>query len=214
MRHLRYSALNDQAEFVTNKIITLKEISAILARRKTEGYLSSKDTNIFPLSKGNSKKFLQTKDFVEIAIRYCILEDEEILYLINLLFYDEDNCMDLINIYSLSLYKLLIYYEKISLFETLYEKEKELDKVKGSNIITECFSYSIIINNMIVALYLLKKYIKVLYYKNEAIIDSILFILNEYSESNGASRYHHGISHLEELLYFIEIFLGGFTYSQ
>lgn len=48
----------------------------------------------------------------------------------------------------------------------------------------------------------------------ESIIDSIIFILKEFSESNGAVRYHHGISHLEELLYFIEIFYKGFTYGQ
>lgn len=100
------------------------------------------------------------------------------------------------------------------MFETLYEKEKECDKIKGSHIITENFAYAININNITVALYLLKKYVKELYYKNEMIIDSILFILNEYSESNGAVRYHHGISHLEELLYFLEIFLKGFSYSQ
>lgn len=55
---------------------------------------------------------------------------------------------------------------------------------------------------------------KELYHKNESIIDSILFILNEYTESHRAVKYHHGISHLEELLYFVEIFLQGFTYSQ
>ena len=89
-----------------------------------------------------------------------------------------------------------------------------MDKIKGSNLITEWFSYSIIINSITVALYLLRKYIKELYYKNESIIDSILFILNEYTESNGAVRYHHGISHIEELLYFIEIFMMGFSYGQ
>jgi hypothetical protein len=114
----------------------------------------------------------------------------------------------------MSIYKMCLYYEKIAIFETLYGKEKLMDKIKGSNIITESFSYCIVINNITVALYLLKKYIKELYFKNEIIIDSILSILNEYSESNGAVRYHHGISHLEELLYFIEIFLKGFTYGQ
>lgn len=60
------------------------------------------------------------------------------------------------NLFPISIYKLLIYYENISLFESLYEKEKFKDKIKGSNIITECFSYSIIINNITVAMYLLK----------------------------------------------------------
>lgn len=196
------------------KTITLKQISKLLARRKTEGYLSSKDSNILPLTKQNKNKFFQAKDCVEIAIRYCLMDDEEILNLINLLYLEDMTDFDWVNIYPISIYKLCLYYEKIAIFESLYEKEKEMDKIKGSNIITEWFSYCIIINNITVALYLLKKFVKELYYKNEAIIDSILYILNEYSESNGAVRYHHGISHLEELLYFVEIFLNGFTYGQ
>ena len=194
--------------------LNLKEISKLLARRKLEGYLSSKDMNIFPLTKHSKFKYLEAKDFVEISIRYWIMEDEEILNFIIFLFYAPENDLKWVNLFPLSIYKLLIFYEKICLFECLYEKEKLLDKIKGSNIITEWFSYSIIINNITVALYLLRKYIKELYYKNESIIDSILFILNEYTESNGAVRYHHGISHIEELLYFIEIFMMGFNYSQ
>lgn len=196
------------------KFKTLKEISLLLTRRKLEGYLSSQDSNIFPLTKLKKSKYLDSKDFIEISIRYCLLSEDEILNFINFLFLDEIVEFSCVNLYPLKMYKLLLYYEKIALFETLYEKEKEYDKAKGSNIITESFSYSIIINNITVALYLLKKYVKELYYKNEAIIDSILFILNEFSESNGGVRYHHGISHLEELLYFIEIFLKGFTYGQ
>jgi len=64
-----------------------------------------------------------------------------------------------------------------------------------------------------VALYLFKKYAKILYRKNDSIIDSILFLLNEYTEHNGASKYHHGISHFEELMYFIELFVDGLTYT-
>ena len=206
---------SDLADILKDKkFLTLKEISDLLARRKLEGYLSSQDSNIFPLSKHTKNKFLEAKDYVEIAVRYCLMNDDEILNFINFLFLDEIIDIEWVNIYPTRLFKLLLYYEKIALFESLYEKEKEYDKAKGSNIITESFSYCIIINNITVALYLLKKYVKELYYKNESIIDSIIFILNEFSESNGAVRYHHGISHLEELLYFIEIFLKGFTYGQ
>ena len=139
----------------------------LLTRRKLEGYLSSSDSNIFPLTKHRKNKFLDKKDFVEICIRYCHMDDDGILNFINFLFIGDEEIIDMkcINIYDLNIYKLLLYYEKIALFESLYEKEKECDKAFGSNIITESFSYSIIINNITVALYLLKKYVKELYYK-------------------------------------------------
>lgn len=81
-------------------------------------------------------------------------------------------------------------------------------------IIDSWFSYAIIINNITVALYLFKKYSKLLYSSNETVVDSILNMMNEYNESNGAARYHHGISHFEELIYFLELFIDGFTFSQ
>lgn len=67
----------------------MKEISKLLSRRKIEGYLSSKDTNIFPLSKETKTKYLEPKDYVEIAIRYCLMTDDAILNLINFLYFDE-----------------------------------------------------------------------------------------------------------------------------
>ena len=53
-----------------------------------------------------------------------------------------------------------------------------------------------------------------MYGNTENIIDSILFILNEYFETNGSSKYHNGISHFEELLGFIQVFVKFFSYSQ
>lgn len=144
---------------------TLKEISMLLTRRKLEGYLSSSDSNIFPLTKHQKNKFLDSKDFIEICIRYCLMDDDGILNFINFLFVGDEDLYDMkcINLFPLKVYKLLLYYEKIAIFETLYEKEKECDKADGSNIITESFSYCIIINNITVSLYLLKKYVKELY---------------------------------------------------
>lgn len=69
------------------------------------------------------------------------------------------------------------------------------------------------INNITVALYLLKKYKTQVHNKSEMIVDAILHLLNEYTENNGAVRYHHGISHFEEIFYFLEIFIEGFTYT-
>lgn len=189
-------------------------MSRLLIRKKIEGYMPANDHNIFPLSVKSKSKFLEPKDYIEIAIRYYLLDDCELMRFIIFLFFEDEEVIDWISIFPLYLYKTMIYYEKLSLFESLYEKEKEFDNFKGFNIIKDCFSYAIIINNITVALYLFKKYSKLLYSSNETIIDSILNMMNEYTENNGAVRYHHGISHFEELLYFLELFIDGFTYSQ
>lgn len=173
---------------------------------------SAKEYNIFPLWSNTRSKFLEAKDYVEIAIRYCLLNDCAMMDFICSLFYDEFAIWGM-NLFPIYIYKLLVYYEKMSLFECLYEKEKVYDRIKGSNIIVDCFSYAIIIDNITIALYLLKKYRRQIEHKNETIIDAILFILNEYTEQNGSSKYHNGISHFEELMYFLYIFVNGFKSS-
>ena len=70
--------------------MNLKQISELLARRKLGGQLnSSKDQNIFPLTEINKHKFLEAKDYVEIAIRYCIMNDKEVLDFIIFLYEGE-----------------------------------------------------------------------------------------------------------------------------
>ena len=189
-------------------------MSRLLIRKKIEGFMPANDGNIFPLSVKSKSKFLEAKDYVEIAIRYWLLEDWELMKFIVFLFIEEEEIIDCISIFPLYIYKTLIYYEKLSLFESLYQKEKELNDFKGYHIIKDWFSYAIIINNLTVALYLFKKFSRLLYNSNETIIDSILNLLNEYTESNGAMKYHHGISHFEELLFILELFVDGFSYSQ
>jgi hypothetical protein len=130
------------------------------------------------------------------------------------------------NLFPLSIYKLLVYYEKISLFEAIYEKEKQtyiLSKkttasddfrMKSSSIINDSFSYAVIIDNITVALYLLRKYNRVLHFKSDTIVDSLLLLLNEYCEHNGAMKYQNGVTHVEEILYLIDVFLDSFTFKQ
>ena len=96
----------------------------------------------------------------------------------------------------------------------MIEKEKKHNKMLNSDIIQTCFSYAIILNNINVALYLFQKFKRSFTEKTEGMIDSILHILNEYTESNGAEKYKRGISHLEELLYFLDLFSGEITANQ
>lgn len=191
----------------------VKRITKILHKMKIQGLMASGDHNIFPITMKSNSKFLEAKDYVEIGIRFCILEDKELIQLITFLFYDEFK-ISTMNLYPMYIYKLLVYYEKISLFEALYEKEKLYDRSVNSMILHECFSYSVILNNISIAVYFLRKYKRQLLPKCGSIIDSIIYLLNEYTEQNGAAKYKNGVLHIEELLYFIDIFLEGITYTQ
>ena len=141
----------------SEKTLSLKNISELLARRKLGGQMYlSKDQNIFPLWPTNKHKFLDAKDYVEIAIRYCIMDDQEILEFIMFLYDDQYSDIKICNLFPVSVYKLMIYYEKMNIFETLYDMEKRYDKIKGSTIINDWFSYCIMIDNITLAIYLLK----------------------------------------------------------
>ena len=37
------------------------------------------DSHIFPISPTTKGKFLEPKDYIEIAIRYCLLDEDQIL---------------------------------------------------------------------------------------------------------------------------------------
>ena len=110
------------------------------------------------------------------------------------------------SLFPIYVYKMLIYYERLSLFEELVEKEKIHNRMKEGDVIQSSFSYAIIMNHINVALYLFQKYKRSFTEKNEDVIQSIINILNEYTESNGAEKYKRGISHFEELLYFLDLF--------
>lgn len=81
-------------------------------------------------------KFLEAKDYVEIAIRYVLLDNQDMIDLIVEMFYEE-TILCVLNLFPVYLYKLLVYYERLSLFEALYEKEKEHDRIKECYIIND-----------------------------------------------------------------------------
>jgi len=125
-------------------------------------------------------KFLQKTDVVEIAIRAPDVSDEEELMVITLL-YEQ---LAIPTNETVSLFKLLIYYEQIQTFEMLLtyrmkqpsnivEKNQVIDEtqaeiIPGRNdddniydydeIISDAFSYAVTINHLHIAFYLLKTY--------------------------------------------------------
>ena len=81
----------------------------------------------------------------------------------------------------------MLFYEEFNVFEQLYEQEKEYND--KNTIMSQCFSYTLIINNPLLALGLRHKYAADMYNEHQQIIDSLLHYLNEFSEDNGSARY-------------------------
>lgn len=70
-------------------------------------------------------KILEEKDLVEISISNEILKDDDVLELIIFLYDKEVENNEFCTTFPLSLYKLLVYYDKLSIFETLITFEKK-----------------------------------------------------------------------------------------
>ena len=80
------------------------------------------------------------------------------------------------------------------------------------NSIANSFNYAIFANKMLLSAYIVKQHIDLMYLNKEQWIIGLLHIFNEYSEFNGSSTYHKGISHFEEILFHIEMMIKNFTY--
>ena len=110
------------------------------------------------------------------------------------------------------MYKLLIFYEEIEILGTLFEKEIS-DKTKRQ-IISECFSYALLVNNPILAVFLRNNYIDYMLDHTSTIIDSILHYINEFSENNGSSKYLKRMKNFECYLYLLEVMINYISYTQ
>ena len=81
----------------------------------------------------------------------------------------------------------MLFYEELEGFNMLYEKERD-SEIKET-IISESFSYSLIINSPLLAIYLRNKYPDELFQNKDSVIESIVNYLNEFTELNGSTRY-------------------------
>ena len=81
----------------------------------------------------------------------------------------------------------MLFYEELEGFHMLFNKEPIYkNRVR---IISECLSYTLIISNPLLAVYLSNTYPNELFHHKDIVIDAILHYLNEFTESNGGARY-------------------------
>lgn len=172
-----------------------------ILRNKIDKLLPVDEVRIFPITPAIKAKPLELKDYIEIWIRYSLMWDKKILNFWVILFKTEA-VSETVNLYPLSLYKLLIYYEKLSLFEALYRLENRRDKVIRDEIVQASFASAIIMNNFNVAIYIFKKFDTCFVDKTEVVLDSLVNIMREFIKVD-SSRLQLGVPHFEELLYFL-----------
>ena len=88
----------------------------------------------------NKNKIMESKDIIEIAIYYQMLNIDQIYELILILYNQSNLIRDIDSVYPISLYKLLIEYDCIQIFEKLLKSELSLKQVNPgiiSNIISK-----------------------------------------------------------------------------
>lgn len=110
-----------------------------------------------------------------------ILHSESLVKLCQAI-YNSHKADDIDSKYPIGLYKLLIYYEEIAVFESLYLEEKE-ETANASSIIAELFSYSLMIDNPLLAIFLRNCYAEEIFDNSKAVIDSIFSNLSRIIET-------------------------------
>ena len=173
-------------------------------------------------------KFLEKSDIIEIAIREPQVSDNQEKELITLLY----EHLDTPTSETVSLYKLLIYYEQVQTFELLltyrisfnFAKNKNLKSLKEPDeltlgrkdddniydfdeIISDAFAYSIRLNKLHIAFYLFNKYEEDVYGNKFQCIKSIFD-----SFRNDDDQVNH-VMYLEERLFILEKFMTHIEYK-
>ena len=171
-------------------------------------------------------KILESKDIIDIALCFELLNPEELLDLICFIFQTQKESYEFGGIFPLSVYNLLVMHDQMAVFDKIFEIEKEEEHCESVlatqiigkllNVLTciaNAFNYAIFSNKMLISGHISRKYISYMYQKKEDCIQSLLQIINEYSEDNGSQTYKSGISNIEILLYHVERMCLNFTFK-
>ena len=195
---------------------------------------SSKNNRVFTQTKRNPfSKFLEKSDIIEVAIRTPRISNNEELQLIKLLYTN----LKVPTNETVSLYKLLIFFEQIQTFEMLLAYRLTSADIKKSpikrkivsnesaiqnlilgrkdddsiydldEIVSDAFSYSISLNKLHIAFYLLNKYKDDVFGNQVSCIKSIFD-----SFRNDNTQINH-LMYLEERLFILEKFMKFIDYK-
>ena len=99
----------------------------------------------------------------------------------------------------------MLFYEELEGFHHLFSWESyEENRIR---IISESLSYSLLISNPLLAIYLANIYPDEVFEQKDIIIDGILHYLNEFTELNGSIRYRYLfniLSHSSQIIFIEE----------
>lgn len=104
---------------------------------------------------------------------------------------------------STLLFKILTFYEWVNLIETLL---KEIYPVEANDLLSQTLEYSIEIDRMKVAFYMIRRYSTLVFKNKQALVHQLVECLKLYNDVDIREK-GCGIMHLEEKLYIIEILL-------
>ncbi|CAI2371659.1 unnamed protein product [Moneuplotes crassus] len=140
------------------------------------------------------------------------MKNSQVFELCTLMYSGQDLfCAKTESIFPIPVYKLMLFYEELEAFQLMFNQELYFaSKIK---IIAESLSYSLIISNPMIAVFIANMYPDELFHNKAVAIDTILHYLKEFTENNGGSRYRR-VKHLEQYLFIVERMLCFFNFAQ
>ena len=148
-----------------------------------------------------NSKYLESKDIIDIAVSYKILNRNKLVELISILYNKKDLGNDNELLFPISLYKTLVLHEDFETFSELRNSEKKFPK----SLIIELWKHSIAWSSPMFTLYFSKN-IKI--GRSKLINEIINQLLVSFDTSSNLHLY------FEEKLYFVEYLLHYFTYEE
>ena len=143
------------------------------------------------------------------------IESDKKYKIIRILLEQSDDNLDCkMTLYPMFAYKMILHYEEMSIFETMFQLEIEANSPDAARIISDWFNYSVGINKLSISAYLCCKYSCFLFKMQEVTANGFLQTFQEYFSTQNNIWKVIGIIGLEERLYLIELCLHYFNNEQ
>ena len=132
----------------------------------------------------------------------------------NLLYLSEENFGWKMTIYPMYIYKIVLNYEELSIFDAMFMNEISSNSVDTARIISDWFIYSVSTDKINISAYIWTKYSGFLFKMQDAVANGLLQIFQECLSTQNNIWASIGIIGFEEKLYIIEICLHYFNNEQ
>ena len=147
-----------------------------------------------------------------MSFQYGDLDNHKIFtIIINLLEFSDESLDWKMTLYPMFIYKMIIWYEEMSIFEALFTNEVNVNSIDTARIISDWFIYAVGVDKIVVAAYISTKFSAYLFKMKDATWSGLLQIFQEYLSTQQNIWLQLGIWWFEEKLYFIELWINYFN---